>query len=253
LRWVIGDIHGCVKSFQKLLEKIRFDPASDELWSAGDLVGRGPDPVGVVRLLREMGGRAVMGNHEYGTVMTWAGLREKKPSRPNPLFEDPKAKKRIRWMAKLPYLAHLPGDSERPDTWIVHGGIHPKWNNLKKVYDRLGSMKREAKRLSRGELLKDGSWITDQDLLFGVFARCCTRNGDRSSFSGHPDDCPTEFHPWDDFYGGDDIVVHGHWGMRGYYRNGNVIGLDSGCVYGGKLTAWCHEEDRIVQVRSVDT
>ena len=68
------------------------------------------------------------------------------------------------------------------------------------------------------------------------------------SFSGHPDDCTGPYRPWDDFYKDDEIIVHGHWGMRGYYRSGNVIGLDSGCVYGGKLTAWCQEEDRIVQV-----
>ncbi len=253
MRWVIGDIHGCLKSFRKLLEKIQFDPALDELWSAGDLVGRGPDPVGVIRLLRKLGGRAVMGNHEYGTILSWAGLREQNPNRVYPLFEDPKAPKLIRWMAKLPILVHLPGDGEHPDAWIVHGGVHPKWKNLKKVQKRLDSMKREAGRLSRGKLPKDGSWITDEELLFGVFARCCTLKGDMSRYSGHPDDCPRPFRPWDEFYDGDDIIVHGHWGMRGYYRTRNVIGLDSGCVYGGKLTAWCQEEDRIVQVRGLDT
>ena len=52
------------------------------------------------------------------------------------------------------------------------------------------------------------------------------------------------------YYAGRALVLHGHWAMRGHHRTGRVIGLDSGCVYGGKLTAWCQEEDRIVQVSS---
>jgi bis(5'-nucleosyl)-tetraphosphatase (symmetrical) len=54
--------------------------------------------------------------------------------------------------------------------------------------------------------------------------------------------------PWDSLYTGDTLVVHGHWAQRGYYRGRRTMGLDSGCVYGGKLTAWCQEEDRIVEI-----
>jgi bis(5'-nucleosyl)-tetraphosphatase (symmetrical) len=63
-----------------------------------------------------------------------------------------------------------------------------------------------------------------------------------------PQDCEAPYRPWDDLYRGDTLVVHGHWARRGHYRGARTIGLDSGCVYGGKLTAWCQDEDRIVQV-----
>lgn len=248
MRWVIGDIHGCLKPLEKLLAKMKFDPDRDELWSAGDLVGRGPDPLGVIRLLREVGGRAVMGNHEIGALMTWAGLRDRRPDSLAPLLDDPDAGKWIRWMAKLPILAHLPGEDGAPDAWLVHGGIHPAWRKLKKVAKRLNSIDREPKRLRKRKPLRNGIWMHDEELFFAVFARCCTKEGKLSRFTGLPENCPKPYRPWDEFYAGDARVVHGHWAMRGYYRNGNVIGLDTGCVYGGKLTAWCQEEDRIVQV-----
>ena len=80
--------------------------------------------------------------------------------------------------------------------------------------------------------------------------RCCTPEGKRSSFDREPEGCPDPYRPWDQLYTGSTLVVHGHWARRGHYRRDNVLGLDSGCVYGGKLTAWCQEEDRIVQVPS---
>jgi bis(5'-nucleosyl)-tetraphosphatase (symmetrical) len=66
---------------------------------------------------------------------------------------------------------------------------------------------------------------------------------------GPPEVCKGSYRPWDAFYRGDDLVVHGHWARRGHYRGERTLGLDSGCVYGGPLTAWCLEEDRIVSIR----
>jgi hypothetical protein len=80
--------------------------------------------------------------------------------------------------------------------------------------------------------------------------RCCTASGERSSFDRAPEGCPPPFRPWDAYYAGDALIVHGHWAWRGHYRSGNVIGLDSGAVYGGPLTAYCVEDDRVVQVRA---
>ena len=60
--------------------------------------------------------------------------------------------------------------------------------------------------------------------------------------------CPGGYRPWDAFYEGDPLVVHGHWAQRGLHRGGAVLGLDSACAWGGPLTAWCAEEDRLVQV-----
>jgi len=65
---------------------------------------------------------------------------------------------------------------------------------------------------------------------------------------GPPRTCQPPFAPWDHLYKGRTLIVHGHWAMRGHYRGKTSIGLDSGCVYGGRLTAWCQEEDRTFDV-----
>ena len=67
-------------------------------------------------------------------------------------------------------------------------------------------------------------------------------------FDGAPADCPAPYVPWDALYTGDDLIVHGHWARRGHYVSKKTIGLDSGCVYGGPLTAYCVEDERIVQI-----
>ncbi len=94
----------------------------------------------------------------------------------------------------------------------------------------------------------DDAWLEDPDVAFATHVRCCTADGRRSEHSGRAAECPPPFVPWDDFYRGETLVIHGHWARRGFYRGRRTMGLDSGCVYGGKLTAWCQEEDRIVQV-----
>jgi bis(5'-nucleosyl)-tetraphosphatase (symmetrical) len=83
---------------------------------------------------------------------------------------------------------------------------------------------------------------------FAIRVRCCTADGKLQRHTGPPDRCPGDSRPWDTFYEGAALIVHGHWGVRGHYRGEHTLGLDSGCVYGGKLTAWSQEEDRIVQV-----
>ncbi|MFY0534815.1 hypothetical protein [Nannocystis pusilla] len=80
--------------------------------------------------------------------------------------------------------------------------------------------------------------------------RCCTASGERSKFDRKAEDCPPPYRPWDEFYRGEPMVIHGHWAWRGHYRGPKTMGLDSGCVYGGPLTAWCQDEDRVEQVQS---
>jgi bis(5'-nucleosyl)-tetraphosphatase (symmetrical) len=133
-------------------------------------------------------------------------------------------------------MKHLAAERGGRDAWLVHGGIRPYWDDLDAVAKDLNHKPRPEE-----------AFFSD-DLMFSVFARCCTPEGGFARFAGCPEDCPDGTRPWDDFYEGDDLIVHGHWAMRGHYRSRNVIGLDSGCFYGGKLTAWCQEEDRIVQV-----
>jgi bis(5'-nucleosyl)-tetraphosphatase (symmetrical) len=122
------------------------------------------------------------------------------------------------------------------DLCLVHAAIHPAWRDLP--------------ARAAAFPVQPASDPTDPDVRFAITARCCTRSGAPARYTGPAGGCPDGTRPWDDFYRGGHTVIHGHWAARGHYRNGNVLGLDSGCAYGGGLTAWCAEEDRIEWVPS---
>jgi bis(5'-nucleosyl)-tetraphosphatase (symmetrical) len=137
----------------------------------------------------------------------------------------------------LPLLVHLPSASPKGrDAWIVHGGLHPQWSDLVTTAERLNNRPH------------DDEWLRDPDVRFVTQVRCCTESGELWPQTGGPDDCAPPYRPWDSYYRGATLVVHGHWAQRGFYRGRHTMGLDSACVYGGRLTAWCQEEDRVVEV-----
>jgi bis(5'-nucleosyl)-tetraphosphatase (symmetrical) len=238
VRWVVGDIQGCAREFEELLTAIRFDPARDELWCLGDLINRGPDSLAVLRLWQSVGGCSLMGNHEINALLSLSGRRPKKLKHLKDLFQAPDVDPLMAELRALPVLVHLPARGTGPDAWIVHAGLHPSWRDLHEISMRLIAEPHT------------NDWLQRQDVHFATNVRCCNEAGERCDFTGPPEDCPPPFRPWDSFYGGDSLVVHGHWASRGFYRTARTMGLDSGCVYGGTLTAWCQDEDRIVRVRS---
>ena len=127
------------------------------------------------------------------------------------------ASKRLRdWLAAQPVARVL------ADVVVIHAGIHPKWRT------------------------KDLRALEGEAIDFAINVRYCTESGARPASDWPPPGPP--FRPWDDFYTGKRRVVFGHWARRGLARTERVVGLDTGCVYGQKLSAWIAEEDRIVQV-----
>lgn len=238
MRWFIGDLQGCAREFDDLLAAIRFDPARDELWCLGDLVNRGPDSLAAVRLWRDVGGRGVIGNHDIYALLARDGRWPRKHDTLAALFaapDGPALLQRMRAMNALEHLAAAPG-SKGPDVWAVHAGLHPLWSDLHALAARVNGRPH------------DDEWLESPELSFMTRVRCCTETGERSKYDRRPDDCPPPFRPWDALYRGATPVIHGHWAWRGHYRGPKSIGLDSGCVYGGQLTAWCQDEDRVVQV-----
>ncbi len=120
------------------------------------------------------------------------------------------------WLAAQPVVRVM------DDLIMVHAGLHPEWTE------------------------SDLSKLSDEQINFAVTVRYCTAAGARPKKDWPPPDPP--FAPWDAHYSGSKTVVFGHWARRGLVLTDRVIGLDSGCVYGGKLSAWIAEEDRVVQV-----
>ncbi len=241
MRWLVGDVQGCARELDRLLTEVRFDPARDELWCLGDLINRGPDSLAALRLWRDVGGRGLLGNHDVSALLAFSGTKPKSLPLLRELFEAPDAGELMAALRALPVLVHLPAAGDGPEAWIVHAGIHPRWKDLHAV----------AAALDRGP--HDDDWLRSAEVRFATRARCCAPDGRLADHSGAAEDCPDGFRPWDEYYRGGTLVVHGHWAARGHYRTRRVIGLDSGCVYGGGLTAWCQDEDRIVRVSSYPT
>ena len=237
MRWIVGDIQGCFAEFEQLLEEIRFHPGQDELWSLGDLINRGPASFEVLRLWRSIGGRAILGNHEIHALLAHSGTCPKRLKSLGRLFAAPDAEELLEELRNLPILVYLKSIGAGPDCWIVHAGVRPSWD--------LGRVAADVNEQPRTD-----AWLQSDTVLFATSVRCCRKDGSPCAHSGPPKECPADCFPWDSLYEGSSLVVHGHWAARGYYRGPRTMGLDSGCVYGGWLTAWCQEEDRIVQVGS---
>lgn len=235
MRWFVGDVHGCARELEDLLRAIRFDPAADELWAVGDLVNRGPDSAAAIRLFRDAGGRGVVGNHDLYALRCAEGRRRRDRDTLDGLLAAPDRGELLAFLAALPPLVLLPGGPAR-GICLVHAGLHPAWSDLPAVASRLATA------------AADPAPRRDPDLAFAVLARCCSDEGEMAEGTGPPGECPEGTAAWDTFYRGDRFVVHGHWARRGLHRTARVLGLDTACAWGGRLTAWCPEEDRLAQV-----
>jgi bis(5'-nucleosyl)-tetraphosphatase (symmetrical) len=236
MRWVVGDIHGCALEFGDLLDAIRFDPGTDELWSTGDLVNTGPDSLGVLRIFRDAGGRTVLGNHDIYAILARSGRIARRGDRLDGLFASPECDALLARLRSFPAIVQFSRELEPRAAWLVHAGVHPLWRDLPALAGRLDAQPH------------DDDWLKGDDVTFMTRVRCCDRYGERARFTGPPAEAPPPFRPWDEFYTGEDLIAHGHWAMRGHYRGARTIGLDSACVYGGRLTAWCVDDDRVASV-----
>ncbi|ANM32201.1 hypothetical protein ABI59_10775 [Acidobacteria bacterium Mor1] len=234
----MGDIHGCAREFDQLLGAIDFQPGRDELWCLGDLINRGPDSLTVLRRWCELDGRAVLGNHDIHGLLAHSGRKPKRLPTLEGLFAAEDGAALLDRLRRQPLLVFLPSPGAGPDVWAVHAGVHPGWHDLHQA----------AARINGSPEAHDDDWLQHPDTAFATQVRCCAADGERHKHFGPPEACPVGSGPWDSFYRGEATVIHGHWGTRGHYRTAKTIGLDSGCVYGGALTAWCQDEDRIVQV-----
>jgi bis(5'-nucleosyl)-tetraphosphatase (symmetrical) len=226
-RIFVGDIQGCREELERLLEALAYDPASDELHPVGDFVNRGPDSAGVLRLCRDLGAGGVLGNHDVHLLRTAAGKRNPKAT---DTFQDvldaADREELLAWLAARPFARAF------PDSIVVHAGISPAWEDPLAILARLDPFQEGA------------------DLAFAIAARYCDERGRRPDEDWPPPEPP--YRPWHEFWprakGETRTVVFGHWARGGLVVQPRVRGLDTGCVWGGKLTAWIEGEDRIVQV-----
>lgn len=226
-RIFVGDIQGCRVELERLLQELRFDPAADELHPVGDFVNRGPDSAGVLRLCRDLNAQGVLGNHDVLLLRVARGLRAWRPrDTAMDVLAAADGAELVAWLAARPLVQAF------PDVICVHAGLAPHWNDPVSTLRRLDPLRDEP------------------DLAFAISARYCDARGARAQREW-PAPAPP-FKPWHEFWPPDArerrTVVYGHWARAGLNVRPQLRGLDSGCVWGGKLSAWIAEEDRIVQV-----
>jgi bis(5'-nucleosyl)-tetraphosphatase (symmetrical) len=229
-RVFVGDVQGCDDELGDLLDALRYDPTAHELWFVGDLVNRGPHSVRVLRRARALGADSVLGNHELNLLRVVAGDRPLRPRDSlDALLAAPDRDELLAWVRQRPLVKTW------DDLVVVHAGLPP----------RLASQLRKRVAPLEAEL-REGTVPWDDTLLRQlVTLRFCDAKGNQPDDDEEPGE---GYAPWFHFYRGERRVVFGHWSRRGLVVDKQLRGLDTGCVWGGKLTAWIAEEDRFVSV-----
>jgi bis(5'-nucleosyl)-tetraphosphatase (symmetrical) len=229
LRVFVGDLQGCADELEDLLQALAYDPERHDLWFVGDLVNRGPASARALRRVMQLGAGSVLGNHDLHLL---AVARSQRRLSAKDTFQDvleaPDRDALLHWLA-MRRLVEVWDDAV-----LVHAGLHPRWQDPRTVAAPLEAA------IARGEIPSG-----EPDLDFLVRVRHCDAEGKRPADDSEPG---AAFAPWDHHYAGRRTVICGHWAARGFVRAERVCSLDSGCVWGGSLTAWIFEEDRFVSV-----
>jgi bis(5'-nucleosyl)-tetraphosphatase (symmetrical) len=262
--YAIGDIQGCHAELCQLLDLIGFSPRADRLWLVGDLVNRGPGSLAVLREVKALGGAVVtvLGNHDFHLLTVAAG--HTKPHRNDtiaPILEAPDRDELLHW------LRHRPLIVMEGDRMLVHAGLLPSWTPeaalalSREVEAMLASDEADAfLRALYGD--EPHAWradLTGFDRLRAVVNACarmrfCTAD-DRMEFREKrgPHTAPEGFLPWFEHEhraSARKTIVCGHWSTLELRLESNLLMLDSGCLWGGTLTAVRLEDRRVYQVPS---
>ncbi|HUP41765.1 MAG TPA: symmetrical bis(5'-nucleosyl)-tetraphosphatase [Thermoanaerobaculia bacterium] len=282
--YAIGDVHGCRETLKALLAELPPPSSEDRLWLVGDLVNRGPDSLGVLRWAAEsserLGGRfaAVLGNHDVHLLARAAGVAgPKRRDTLERLLEAPDRDELLAWLGRRPLL-HREGD-----TFLVHAGLLPAWSveeaeararkaeealrgpeahALLARYGARGSKRPRERATAASEAPPDEAERLeapagpDQALAVLTSLRTVDVGGAPCfGFTGPLADAPPGLVPWFEAPGrrsAGATVVFGHWAALGLRFAPGVRALDSGCVWGGALTALRLEDGRVWQVACRD-
>ena len=253
--YAIGDIQGCFDELQAMLELLNFDQQKDQIWLAGDLVNRGPKSSEVLRFAKDLGPTAVkvvLGNHDLHLLANACGVTKHhhRLDTMDSVLNAPDRDELIDWLRRQPLLHH---DAKLGFT-MVHAGLPPIWT--------LSKAKKRAQEVE--EVLRSDDWPTFFQHMYGndpqrwskmlkgwerlrYITNCFTRlrychEDERLAlkYKGKPSESPDGQTPWFDMPNRKtktERIVFGHWSTLGTGQYGQVFSLDSGAVWGEKLTA----------------
>lgn len=262
--YAIGDIQGCHAEFCQLLDLIGFSAAHDRLWLVGDLINRGPASLAALREVKALGAAAVtvLGNHDFHLLMVAAGhTRLREDDTLAPILAAPDRDELLAWLVRRPLIV------SEGDWLLVHAGLLPAWTPA-----MAAARAREVEAMITGPdaeaffaaLYSDepSTWSDDLegfDRLRAIVNVCtrlrfCTADGTMEFREKRgPGLAPEGFRPWfahERRQSAAVTVICGHWSTLELRLAPNLMMLDSGCLWGGTLTAVRLEDRRVYQVPS---
>ncbi|MBY0574865.1 MAG: symmetrical bis(5'-nucleosyl)-tetraphosphatase [Undibacterium sp.] len=263
--FVIGDVQGCYQELCLLLEKIDVIAPQARLIFAGDLVNRGPKSLATLRLIKQLGSRAnsVLGNHDLHLLAVAYGIRDAHASDTlSEILEAPDREELLTWLRQRPLAIAV------DDHLIVHAGVSPQWTRAQTLIlaQEIETALRGANWLDLLRNMYGNSPVHWNDQWQGIERQRYIINALTRIRYCHPDGsmdfdikegtalAPAHLLPWFDLTqrpSQDTTVVFGHWSTLGLVLRQNIICLDTGCVWGGKLSAIRLRDRLILQVDSI--
>lgn len=263
----VGDLHGCRATFEQLLDTLGFDTQFDTLWLVGDLVNRGPDSLGCLRLARQLNARIVLGNHDLNLLAVSQGASQpRKGDTLETILTSPERDEWIDWLRHQPLLIDEP-IAGKP-TVMTHAGLPPQWS-----LEQARSRAREVE-----SVLQSDEWDAFMFHMYGNTPSCfdealtgwsrlraITNTLTRMRFiaadgaldfkaKASAQEAPLGLAPWFTYPRQDALrIVFGHWAALQGHTEGaavEVIATDSGCVWGNALAAVVLETGQRIEVPS---
>lgn len=250
--YCVGDIHGCFNELKQLLRKIDFSPSTDTLYILGDLINRGANSVEVLRYLMTLEGSAhcILGNHDIHTLAVATGVRNMhQQDTISQILHAPDANILLHW------LRHQPLALYAHQCLMVHAGVQPSWDTTQTMYcaGEVSQLLRNANwRGHLKEIFGNDPAVWSDDLTDIPRWRCILNSLTRMrmlninngamdfTHKAAPSKNEGDLLPWYIFpqrRTKDTMLFFGHWATLGVLRHSQTMGLDSGCVWGGALTA----------------
>ncbi|XZG71076.1 symmetrical bis(5'-nucleosyl)-tetraphosphatase [Chitinibacteraceae bacterium HSL-7] len=262
-RYAIGDVQGCWEELSTLLDKIQFDAGRDQLFLVGDLVNRGPGSLEVLRWAAAAGDsvRVVLGNHDLHLLACYAGIAQPKNGDTlDAVLAAQDVSELCDWLRTRPLLDRIDEGNV-----MVHAGIWPGWT--------LSEASRAAAEVQT--VLASKNWAAQLREMYGnkpshpaqaakpadqlrfvinAFTRMRFVDDENAlllKFKGEIEDAPAGYHPWFSRYNAGSVrVIAGHWSALGLVVRDTLLALDTGCIWGGVMTAVCLDTARVIQVPS---
>ena len=258
--YAIGDIQGCLAAFRNLLRQIAFNAATDRLWLVGDLVNRGPDSLGVLRLVKDLGPACltVLGNHDLHLLAVHGGMASlQTKDMLRPILDAPDCEELIGWLRQQPLLYR------EAEYVLVHAGILPQWSvehveelahevedAIQSDHDSLAALYRSTACAWRPDLSRPERLGFTTNVLTRM--RVCSVDGQINLvFKGRPEHAPPGYSPWfllPPTTPRSETIIFGHWSALGLFVTEEHMSLDGGCIWGRDLIAVCLEDRTVHRV-----